>query len=160
MQSKIARSLICSLIALFTVLCPMASFAAPATLSADAVSNTSNLIVITNPPSFSSTTQKGVVFCGYGKNGTTVTLYLFNSTTQRYEQMAVYGTPVTATINASGVFWKKVNLPNGLNKVLIYAQCGNSVQVVRREVSVLNSSLADKIKDYTVNMSSALQMCR
>ena len=150
----------CALIALSALLCPVLSSAAPASLPANVGSNTSNLIVITNPPSFSSTTQKGVVFCGYGNNGTTVTLYLFNSTTQRYEKMSVYGSPVTSSINASGVFWKKVNLPGGSNKVLVYAENGNSVQVVRREVSVLNSGLADKIKDYTVNMSSALQMGR
>lgn len=159
-MQRFKRRAVCFLIAVFTLLCPAASLAAPATLAASTVSNASNLIVITNPPSFSSTTQKGVVFCGYGNNNTKVTLYLFNNTTQRYEQMAVYGVPVTATINASGVFWKKVNLPNGLNKVLIYAENGNSVQVVRREVSVLSASLADKIKDYTVNMSSALQMGR
>ncbi len=159
MQS-IKQKTVCLLVALFSLLCPVVSFAAPATLAANATSNASNLIVITNPPSFSSTTQQGVVFCGYGSNNTKVTLYLFNTATQRYEQMAVYGVPVTATINASGVFWKKVNLPSGLNKILIYAENGNSVQVVRREVSVLSSSLADKIKDYTVNMSSALQMGR
>lgn len=154
------KSLVCSLLIACALLCPVLSFAAPASLPATAGSNTSNLIVITNPPSFSSTTQKGVVFCGYGESGTTVSLYLFNTTSQRYEKMAVYGVPVSSTINASGVFWKKVNLPGGLNKVLVYAENGNSVQVVRREVSVLNSSLADRIKDYTVNMTNALQMGR
>ena len=144
----------------FALLCPVLSSAAPSSLPATAGSYTSNLVVITNPPSFSSTTQQGVVFCGYGESGTTVTLYLFNSVTQQYEKMAVYGVPVTSTINASGVFWKKVNLPGGLNKILIYAENGSSVQAIRREVSVLNSSLADRIKEYTVNMSNALQMGR
>lgn len=154
------KSLISSLLIVCALLCPVLSFAAPAYLPATAGSNTSDLVVITNPPSFSSTTQKGVVFCGYGKSDTTVTLYLFNTTSQRYEKMAVYGVPVSSNINASGVFWKKVNLPSGLNKIIVYAENGNSVQVVRREVSVLNSSLADRIKDYTVNMTNALQMGR
>ena len=155
------KSKVCGLIAaVFVLLCPVLSLAAPAYLPANAGSNTSNLVVITNPPSFSTTTQKGVVFCGYGSSGTTVTLYLFNATSQRYEKMMVYGVPVTSSINASGVFWKKADLPGGLNKVLVYAEKGNYHQVVRREVSVLNSSLVDKIKDYTVNMSSALQMGR
>lgn len=154
------KGVICTLLVACALLCPVLSFAAPAYLPATAGSNTSDLVVITNPPSFSSTTQKGVVFCGYGKSDTTVTLYLFNTTSQRYEKMAVYGVPVSSTINASGVFWKKVNLPSGLNKILVYAENGNSVQVVRREVSVLNSSLADRIKDYTVNMTNALQMGR
>ena len=153
---KICTLIVCA----FALLCPVLSFAAPASFSATADSNSQSLVVITNPPSFSSTTQKGVVFCGYGSEGTTVTIYLFNATTQRYEKMNVYGTPVSTTINASGVFWKKVDLPNGLNKVLVCAEKGDSYQLVRREVSVLSSNLADRIKGYTVNMTSALQMGR
>ncbi|MBQ2967165.1 MAG: hypothetical protein IJE10_03460 [Clostridia bacterium] len=144
------------LVALLALLCPVATYAAPQTLSAGAGSNSYNLIVITNPPSFSSTSQGGVVFCGYGSKNTTVTLYRFNNATQRYEKMGVSA----STINDSGVFWKKVNLPGGLNKILIYAENGGYHQVVRREVTVTSSSFTQKMKDYTVNMSTALQMGR
>lgn len=150
------KQIIAVLLALMALLCPVATYAAPSTLSAGAGSNTSSLIVITNPPSFSSTSQGGVVFCGYGSKNTTVTLYRFNNATQRYEKMNVSA----STINDSGVFWKKVNLPGGLNKILIYAEKGGYHQVVRREVTVTNSSFNQKIKDYTVNVSSALQMGR
>ena len=150
------KCLLALLVALVALLCPVITYAAPTTLSVDAGSTSSNLIVITNPPSFSSTSQGGVVFCGYGSKDTKVTLYLFNSTIQCYEKMNV----TSSTINDSGVFWKKVNLSNGLNKILIYAEKGNSHQVVRREVTVTSSSFSQRIKDYTVNISTALQMGR
>ena len=149
-----------AILTLLALLCPVITYAAPATLPANAASNSESLIVITNPPSFSSTSQGGVVFCGYGNKNTKVSIYLFNTTSQRYEKMAVYGVPVTATINESGVFWKKANLPSGLNKVLIYAENGSYYQVVRREVSVTNASFSQKLKDYTVNVPNALQMGR
>lgn len=157
---KIKLKICASIVCIFALLCPVLSSASPAYFSATADSDSSSLVVITNPPSFSSTTQKGVVFCGYGSAGTTVSIYLFNTTTQRYEKMYVYGNPVSTTINASGVFWKKVDLPNGLNKVLVCAEKDGAYQLVRREVSVLSSNLADRIKGYTVNMTNALQMGR
>lgn len=150
------KTLFIALVAVFALLCPVITYAAPATLSANAGSTSSGLIVITNPPSFSSTSQGGVVFCGYGSKDTKVSLYRFNNATQKYEKMAV----TTSTINDSGVFWRKVNLPAGLNKIIIYAEKGNVCQVVRREVTVTGSSFTQKIKDYTVNMPNALQLGR
>ena len=49
------KGVICTLLVACALLCPVLSFAAPAYLPATAGSNTSDLVVITNPPSFSST---------------------------------------------------------------------------------------------------------
>ena len=141
-------------VACIVALMPVVSMAAPYYLPADVSSTASDLIVITNPPSFSST-QRSVVFCGYGKSGTNVTLYIYEGGS--YRQLTSYGAPVTANINASGVFWKKVDFTSGNKKIFIRAENNGAVQYVKREVAVFNPNLADKIKDFSVNISSELQ---
>lgn len=138
---------------------PILASAAPATLPANVGSTRSDLIVVTNPPTFTSTTQKGVVFCGYGQSGTQVTLYLFDNAAGIYKQLYYYGAPVTTNINSSGVFWKKVDFSSGYKKIAIYAE-NNGVQVVKREVTVFNPNLSEKIRDFSVNITNELQLGR
>ncbi|MBQ2897038.1 MAG: hypothetical protein IJE46_01765 [Clostridia bacterium] len=142
------------LCAIMLILAPICVTAAPATISPSATSATSNLVVITNPPYFTSTTQKGVVFCGYGTPGTKITFYMYGNDT--YTPIISNSQPVTVTINASGVFWKKVNFTTGYHKVIVYAEKNGADQIVKREINVLGYSLADKMKDYTINIAKDL----
>lgn len=149
------KKILLALVMTFIVaMLPSVVLAAPYYLPAEVSSTATDLIVITNPPSFSST-QRSVVFSGYGKNGTNITLYVYEGGS--YRQLTTYGAPVTANINASGVFWKKVDFTSGNKKILIRAENSGRVQYVKREVAVFNPNLADKIKGYSVNIPFALQ---
>lgn len=152
---KLKKLLVASVMAIFAVLAPLCASAAPATLSPYAASTASDLIVVTNPPSFSSTTQKGVVFCGYGQSGTTVSLYLYDSASGVYRQLTA-----PAAINASGVFWRKVTFSGGTKNVIVYAERNGQHQIVKRQVTVLDSSISSKMYGYSVNLNSDLQMGR
>lgn len=143
---------------LTAVLCfsSMVCFAAPATLSPSAQSTASNLIVITNPPSISSTTQKGIVFCGYGESGVNVTFYKYNPLTGLYYPMVSNGSAISLDIvYQSGLFWKKIDFTAGNHKVIVYAEKDGRVQIVKREINVLSPGIADNLFDYTLNFRPA-----
>lgn len=150
-MKKLISILLCAIVLVIT---PACALAAPETISPSAVSTTSDLVVITNPPYFTSTTQKGVVFCGYGTPGTKITFYMYANDV--YTPITLNSEPVSVTINASGVFWKKVNFTTGAHKVIIYAEKSGANQIVKREINVLGYSLADKMKDYTINIANEL----
>lgn len=150
-MKKVLSILTCAVVLIMASICVQA---APTTISPSAVSTASNLVVITNPPYFTSTTQKGVVFCGYGTPGTKITFYIYGN--DIYSPIVSGTEPVTVTINASGVFWKKVNFTTGAHKVIVYAEKNGADQIVKREINVLGYSLADKMKDYTINIANEL----
>ena len=148
------KRLITMFLSLMFAVAPMCAYAAPATVSPSTVSTADNLVVITNPPYFTSTTQKGVVFCGYGKPGTKITFYIYGNNV--YSPIMSGEVPVTVTINASGVFWKKVNFPIGAHKVIVYAEANGVHQIVKREINVLGNGIADKMRDLTINLTNDL----
>ena len=143
---------------LTVVLCfsSIVCFAAPATLNPSAQSTANNLIVITNPPSISSTTQKGIVFCGYGESGVNVTFYKYNPLTGLYYPMVSNGNTIALNIvYQSGLFWKKIDFSAGNHKVIVYAEKNGRVQIVKREINVLSPGIADNLFDYTLNFRPA-----
>ena len=148
------KRLLTVFLSLMFAVAPMCVYAAPATVSPSTVSTADNLVVITNPPYFTSTTQKGVVFCGYGKPGTKITFYTYSNNV--YSPIMSGAVPVTVTINASGVFWKKVNFPIGAHKVIVYAEANGVHQIVKREINVLGNGIADKMRDFTINLTNDL----
>lgn len=138
------------------LLMSVVSSAAPASLPAT-VSTSGNIITVTNPPSFSTTTNKGVVFCGYGESGTKLYFYEYNSTTNTYKPIYENGEHISLTINSSGVFWKKINFNSGYHKVVVYAESGSSTQSVKREINVITSDIMDRIKGFSVNVNGIVK---
>ena len=148
---KSLRKVITAVMAALMITCSgLCAFAAPASLSAAVSSTNNNLVVITNPPSFTSTTQRGVVFCGYGEPGTVISFYEYDSDSATYKRIELGGAPVTVTVNASGVFWKKIDFEGGYHKVIIYAEKNGGYQTVRREINVLSVGSAGVFKEYSV----------
>lgn len=132
------------------------ALAAPQYIEPTAVSNSTSLIVITNPPSISSTTQKGVVFCGYGEAGTKVSLYIYDSSIAKYRPIYQGAYPVSLDIvYQSGLFWKKVDFSGGNHKVIVYAEKGGRYQIVKREINVLDPAISSKLKDYALNFRAS-----
>lgn len=147
---KLMKYVVTAVMTALMLVCSTGVFAAPASLSAAVSSSNNNLVVITNPPSFTSTTQKGVVFCGYGEPGTVISFYEYDSTSATYKKIELGGEPVTVTVNASGVFWKKIDFEGGYHKVIIYAEKNGGYQTVRREINVLSVGNVGMFKDYSV----------
>lgn len=135
------------LVMMFLLIVPSVALAAPDYISGNFTGNSSDLVVVTNPPPVSSTTQKSLVVSGYGKQGTKVTLYTYSG--GRYVKMWAGGNPISMSINSSGLFWRKVELPKGKKSLLVYAENDGKVQAVRLEVNVLNPNIVEIIKDFS-----------
>lgn len=147
-MKKVFSILIAFIICFSAVSC----FAAPEYIEPTEQSNATNLVVITNPPSISSTTQRGVVFCGYGEAGAKVTFYIYDATINKYKQILTNNAPTSLdVVYQSGLFWKKIEFSGGNHKVIVYAEKDGRYQIVKREINVLNPSLSDKIKNYAFN---------
>ena len=146
------KKFISILIALIICFSAVSCFAAPEYIEPTAQSNATNLVVITNPPSISSTTQRGVVFCGYGEAGAKVTFYIYDANIGKYKPIISNNTFASLDIvYQSGLFWKKIEFTGGNHKVIVYAEKDGRYQIVKREINVLNPSLSDKLKNYTLN---------
>ena len=91
-----------------------------------------------------------ITFCGYGEPGTVISFYEYDSASATYKRIELGGAPVTVTVNASGVFWKKIDFEGGYHKVIIYAEKNGGYQTVRREINVLSVGSASMFKEYSV----------
>ena len=142
---------------------PLGGFAAPDTIASDAVGNSYDLIVVTNPPNQKdSTFNANYIISGYGKEGTAVTLYWHDATANLYRKIynetqyvdangarqSAY-TEATVTIGASGQFMNTVNLAQGGNNILVRAENGGQTQLLRLSVTKYNYNLFDIIKSLT-----------
>lgn len=136
-------------IAIICVLAMMSSVAvvaAPDVLNSASTGNSNNIIVITNPPEDKSATfDMSYIISGYGKQGTDVTIYLYEDGVYKKSQY-------TWTIGASGLFFKKITLAKGKNALICYAESGNSIQVVPLEITYLGSNFLETINNARINV--------
>lgn len=126
-----------------------AAMAAPDTLYAGTSGSTNDLIVITNPPSDKAATfDMSYIISGYGQEGATVTIYL-------YENGVYNKTEYSWKIGASGLFFKKITLAKGKNAILCYAETnGGSTQVVPLEITYLGSGFLDALNNVKVDVNN------
>lgn len=138
-------------------------FAAPDTIASDAVGNTYELIVITNPQNQKdSTFDSAYIVSGHGKEGTTVTLYWHDATEDVYKK--IYNetqyvdaegvsqkaySEATVTIGASGLFMNTVVLAQGGNNLLVRAENGDKVQIMKLSLTKYSYNLFDILKSLT-----------
>ncbi len=148
---------------LFCLIGNIMVFAAPDTVASDAVGNTHDLIVITNPQNQKdSTFDAGYIISGYGRENTSVTFYWHDSIENVYKKIynevhyidangvnqKAYG-EATVTVGASGLFMNTVVLAPGGNNLLVRAENGDKVQLMRLSVTKYNYNLFDIIKSLT-----------
>lgn len=138
-------------------------FAAPDTVASDATGNTYDLMVITNPQNQKdSTFDSTYIVSGYGKEGTVVTLYRFDAAenvykkvyneTQYVDENGVTQTTyseATVTIGASGLFMNTLVLMQGAQNLMVRAENGENVQIMKIALTKYNYNLIDILKSLT-----------
>ncbi len=138
-------------------------FAAPDSLPVDTTGNTAGLVVVTKPKNpQDSTFNESYIISGCGKEGTTVSLYSFSPETGMYEKFytemqyidesgvsQVLRTPSESTIGTSGLFMNTITLARGENTILVHAENGDSVQVMKLLITKYNYNIIDLIKSLT-----------
>jgi hypothetical protein len=86
------------LVAIFV--CQLAVFASPDTITTDSTGNSNGLVVVTKPKNQKDSTFNGsYIISGYGKEGTTVTLYNYSADEGVYKKIF----NETEFVDASGV---------------------------------------------------------
>lgn len=138
-------------------------FAAPDSLAVDTTGNTADLVVITKPQNPKDATfNESYIISGCGREGTTVALYSFSPETGMYEKFysemkyideygasQVLRTPSETTIGTSGLFMNTITLTRGENTILVYAQNGDEVQVMKLWITKYSYNIIDLIKSLT-----------
>ncbi len=143
--------------------CQLGVFAAPDTLPLDAAGNTTGLVVITKPQNQKdSTFDEKYIISGYGKEGTVVSLYYQDAESNSYKKFysemkyidieggsQVIQSPSEVTIATSGLFMAPITLAQGENAILVRAENGEDIQMMKLSVTKYNYNIIDLIKSLT-----------
>ncbi|MDO4744216.1 MAG: hypothetical protein Q4A86_02405 [Clostridia bacterium] len=157
---KVCIAILMLAILLTSQLCVLA---APDTIAADAAGNSNGLVVVTKPKNQKdSTFDSAYIISGYGKEGTTVTLYAYSSDegvykkilneTQYIDAGGAVQTAQTAAevkIGASGLFMNTISLSQGANDILVRAENEDKVQLMKLSLTKYSYNLFDIIKSLT-----------
>jgi len=129
-----------TLTALFLAVSILAStgvvaLAAPASVSTGAKGNTSSIIYVKKPETlYDVTSEATYTVFATAKNGTTVTVYKKGSDSQYHK---IYANAVT--VGASGLYSVTLNLTNGTNHFLLYAE-GKAIEVQIVKVDITRAT--------------------
>lgn len=128
---------------------PICSMASAEELASDFVGNTDTLIEIKNPvEEVTSTSGKACVISAVAANGTTVTLYRFDSAKGTYVKMyADDGKALESVVGAAGLYAQNIDLTYGSNNILVVAASGDNTETVRLQITLIKSNLIDTIKN-------------
>ena len=151
MKKRIISTLLAVLM-LFSV--QMVSFAAYETqIPVSAQGNSTNLVYIKRPQTLSaSTSDKTYTISAVGPAGTTIRVYRQTPGTGDCRIIKS-----AQQIGASGLYSTVVDLVNDNNTFVVYAENGNTNQVVRINISKVKKSTVDRLKSVTVNILNFLR---
>ena len=130
------------------------STSAEGSLPASYIGTTNGIISVKNPTALVSVTNtKSYVISAVAQPDTSVTLYSYNSATDKYEKMvSETGETMQSTVGASGLYAQSVNLNTGKNNIMVVASNAAGIEVIKMEIT-LNLGFVDKIKSFGVSIS-------
>lgn len=156
-MNKILSSLLLISLIMSVLCCSSVSAASSESIPTDYTGSCDWLIEVKNPEIPSSTTSsKTFVVSAVALEGTIVTLYSLNSETNLYEKIYVDEAPLESVVGASGLYAQQITLKEGLNNILVYASNGVSDETVKLEINLLSESFLDKIKAFTVDITTEI----
>ncbi len=149
MKKKLTIAL-CLVLALTSVLSAVA-FAAPTKISENATGNSDSLITIKKPANLSATTsERTYTVTAAGKPGVEVTVYRKSKLDGQFYRVFQNGYFLSGTIGASGVYVVSIELIDGGNKMLVYAENEDERQIIKIDITRLSKSQLDRINNLSV----------
>ncbi|MBE7020825.1 MAG: hypothetical protein E7411_05280 [Ruminococcaceae bacterium] len=123
-------------------------FAAPETINpADAVSNVSGILTVTNPSTQSiSSYDRSHNISGYAAAGAEISIYSLNNGV--YTLLHKNEAPVSFICGASGMFISPISLQYGRNDILVRAQIDGKVQYAAKTITVLSPNLFNLFRGF------------
>ncbi len=119
-----------------------------ATMPVQVYTNASGLIYIKKPESCTaSTSDKTYAISAVGTPGTVVSIYKYDPNSGAYRLIKD-----DVVIGSSGLYSMVVDLDDNTNNFRVYAQNGNSNQVVNIEISKIKQSTINKLKGISVTI--------
>ncbi|MBQ7718346.1 MAG: hypothetical protein IJT38_03520 [Clostridia bacterium] len=140
------------IIALFAVNC----YAAPSSVNGSDAGNIANIVIVKKPETaISSTTKQIYTVSAVSVPGVEIAIYKYNPSTGLFDILTdSSGNAVVATVGASGLFVRDIELSENTNYLLIRAQYGSLYQAIRFDITLLNQGLLDSIKGFSANFKS------
>lgn len=151
-------SLTILILLIFSTVC----FASPGTVLPEEQGNATDLIAVTNPQDQKDWTfEKSYIISGYGKEGTTITIYWHDSTENLYKKVynevkftsstgeeTVNYEEASVKIGASGLFMRPIDLSDGDHNLLIRAENGENVQILKISLTKYKRNLINIIRSW------------
>ncbi len=143
------RNLLTIALAVCLFVVPLTSFASADSLAKTYTGNADYLIDIKNPEATAtSTTNKACVISAVAVPGTTVTLYKFDTESDKYIKLfSEDGKPLEAVVGASGLYAQSLELKTGTNSIMAVAANGNATEVIKLEITLVKNNVADIIRN-------------
>lgn len=151
MKIKRLKKMLC----VFFVVCLMVSvlfatsaLAAPETLPADTYSTRPGLVFLRAPQyAVSTTTNERLAIAASAPEGTTVTIYRYDTASGLYNKVYLNDAPVEAVVGSTMLFAGQVDLVSGANKFIIRGEAADgAATVVHFDVSLLSKDFMERIK--------------
>ncbi len=149
MKKKLIATL-CLTLALLTLF-SLAAFAAPTKISEDYSGNTDSLLTVKKPATLSATTsERTYTVTAAGKPGVEVTVYRKSKLDGQFYRVFQNGYFLSSTIGASGVYVVSIELLDGGNTMLLYAENENERQIIKIDITRLSKTQLDRINNLSV----------
>ena len=144
-------SLCLALIMMLTFTIGVCAYASPYSLTGDEQSTSDSLLYIKKPASHSATTsERTYTVSAVGKPGVDVTVYRKSAYDGNFYRVFQKGYILESTIGASGVYVVSIELLEGGNKMIVYAENSEERQIIKIDITRLSQSQLEKIKSLSI----------
>ncbi len=150
MKKKFAAAL-CLTLALLTVF-SLSVFAAPTKIADNYYGgNSDSLLTVKKPATLSATTsERTYTVTAAGKPGVDVTVYRKSKLDGQFYRVFQNGYFLSSTIGASGVYVVSIELLDGGNTMLLYAENETERQIIKIDITRLSKTQLDRINNLSV----------
>ena len=149
-MKKKVLSLIC-LTLIIGIISSTCAFAAPMVIAPDETGNSNSLISIKNPAALTATTtDRTYTVTTSGRPGVDVTIYRRSNYDGYFYRVFQGGYTLSGTIGASCVYVVSVELIEGGNKLLVYAENADERQIIKIDITRLSQSQINQITSLSV----------
>lgn len=144
-------SLCLAIVMMLTFATGVCAYASPYSLTGNEQSTSDSLLYIKKPASHSATTsERTYTVSAVGKPGVDVTVYRKSAYDGNFYRVFQKGYMLESTIGASGVYVVSIELLEGGNKMIVYAENNVERQIIKIDITRLSKNQLDKIKSLSI----------
>ena len=144
-------SLCLAAVMIITFMLGVGAYAAPYALSGNEVSTSDSLLYIKKPASHSAvTSERSYTVSAVGVPGVDVTVFRKSSLDGRFYRVFQRGYALSGKVGASGVYVVSIELLEGGNKMIVYAENSVERQVIKIDITRLSAMQLERIRSLSI----------